>query len=284
MTTEIDIQGNKLFIDGSYYIFYRFYATYNWYRRQNEPDKSEDKSEDKPENITEDKIFIEKYSKIFENTIVSFKKSNNIEWKNVFFAKDCPRQEIFRNNIYDSYKIRPELKSFDNNIFTYTYNILLPKLIEKYKFHIISSNNLEADDVIALLVKKINTLNSSTKFLIITNDNDYVQLHNSVTEIKNLQDKDIKIRASPEYDAEIYLKIKIILGDKSDNIPSIIKKCGIKTAEKLALNPDQLQKIFDKDPDAKKNFERNQKLIDFNYIDEKLKHDYLNQFILKDKN
>ena len=96
--------------------------------------------------------------------------------------------------------------------------------------------------------------------------------------LKNLQDKDLKIRASPDYDAETYLKIKIILGDKSDNIPAIIKKCGIKTAEKLALNPDELNKIFNKDPDAKKNFERNQRLIDFNYIDEKLKKEYLQKF------
>ena len=277
MTTEIDIQGKKLFIDGSYYIFYRFYATYNWYRRQNESDDLENKSE-KNENITEDKIFMEKYAKIFENTIVSLQKSNKIEWKNVFFAKDCPRQDIFRNDIYEGYKIREELKSFDNNIFVYTYNVLIPELVKKYNFNILCSNYLEADDVIALLVKKIHALNATTKFLIITNDNDYVQLHNSVTEIKNLQDKDLKIRASPDYDAETYLKIKIILGDKSDNIPAIIKKCGIKTAEKLALNPDELNKLFDKDPDAKKNFERNQKLIDFNYIDEKLKNKYLERF------
>jgi 5'-3' exonuclease len=268
---EVDIQGKKLFIDGSYYIFYRFFATYNWYRRQNESDDLENKSE----NITEDKIFMEKYAKIFENTIVSLQKSNKIEWNNVFFAKDCPRQDIFRNDFYEGYKIREELKSFDNNIFVYTYNVLIPKLVDKYKFNILCSDKLEADDVIALLVKKIHALNATTKFLIITNDNDYVQLHNSVTEIKNLQDKDLKIRASPDYDAETYLKIKIILGDKSDNIPAIIKKCGIKTAEKLAMNPDELNKIFDKDPDAKKNFERNQRLIDFNYIDEKLKKEYL---------
>lgn len=270
---ELDIQGKKLFIDGSYYIFYRFFATYNWYRKQNESDDL-----NKNENITDDKIFMEKYAKIFENTIVSLQKSNKIEWTNVFFAKDCPRQDIFRNDIYDDYKIREELKSFDNNIFVYTYNVLIPKLVEKYKFNILCSDKLEADDVIALLVKKIHALNASTKFLIITNDNDYVQLHNSVTEIKNLQDKDLKIRASPDYDAETYLKIKIILGDKSDNIPAIIKKCGIKTAEKLALNPDELNKIFNKDPDAKKNFERNQRLIDFNYIDEKLKKEYLQKF------
>ena len=63
-----------------------------------------------------------------------------------------------------------------------------------------------------------------------------------------------------------------------DNIPAIIKKCGIKTAEKLAMNLDELNKIFNKDPDSKKNFERNQQLIDFNYIDEKLKKEYLQKF------
>ena len=55
---ELDIQGKKLFIDGSYYIFYRFFATYNWYRKQNESDDL-----NKNENITDDKIFMEKYAK-----------------------------------------------------------------------------------------------------------------------------------------------------------------------------------------------------------------------------
>ena len=65
------------------------------------------------------------------------------------------------------------------------------------------------------------------------------------------------------------------MGDKSDNIPSIIKKCGPKTAEKLALNNSELIKLFEKNTDAKKQYDINRSLIDFNYINRIIKNEFL---------
>ena len=43
------------------------------------------------------------------------------------------------------------------------------------------------------------------------------------------------------------LEIKIICGDKSDNIPGCFKRCGVKTAMKCIENRDELTKKFKKD-------------------------------------
>jgi 5'-3' exonuclease len=262
--TIINLSGNNLFIDGSYFIFYRYYAILNWYKLQDESDDID------ISKILDKKQFIEKYDKMFERTIIDLKKKHDIIWENVFFVKDCPRDQIFRNEIFPDYKGNRENSSFNGNIFIHTYEKLLPSLIEKYGFKTLCALNLEADDVIAIITKKL-----QEKVIIITNDNDYIQLCNDNTSIINLQGKYIKDRVNCD-DPSIYLKMKIIQGDKSDNIPSIMKKCGPVTAKKLANNDEELEKFFIKNPSARVQFDINQRLIDFNYIDEKLKNNFLN--------
>jgi DNA polymerase-1 len=123
---------------------------------------------------------------------------------------------------------------------------------------------------------------------IITNDNDYIQLmnidrlsdinQNNVLMIKNLQDKSICDRVNCS--SQIYINVKKILGDKSDNIPSITRKCGEKTAFKLASNQDMLNNLLEKDRDAKKQYELNDLLIDFKNIPEEYCCDIKNKTVI----
>ena len=62
-------------------------------------------------------------------------------------------------------------------------------------------------------------------------------------------------------------------GDKSDNIPQVFKKCGIKTAIKCWDNKEFFNDKM-KDNDTKNNYERNRKLIDFNNIPKKLQKEF----------
>ena len=69
--------------------------------------------------------------------------------------------------------------------------------------------------------------------------------------------------------AEQDLFCKIVIGDKSDDIPGIFKKCGPKTAiryfnDKMAF--DKQLKI----ENAYEKYEKNKKLVDFNEIPEDL--------------
>jgi 5'-3' exonuclease len=266
MSVPVNLNGKKLFIDGSYYVFYRYYAIYGWYTRQ-------DGAIIDATNIIGNETFMEKYSKMFEKYLTDLQKNHKISWSDVFFVKDCPREEIFRYNLYKEYKSTRNLKKFNGDIFKFTYNTLLPTLQKKYGFNTLIGKNLEADDVIALLTKQIRSLNPDTNIVIITDDNDYIQLCDSNTYIVNLKNKALHERVA--YDPQTYLKIKIIIGDVSDNIPPIFKKCGPKTAEKLAKNEEELVIFFEKHPSAKEQFELNKKLIDFNFIDEEAAKNFL---------
>lgn len=285
---------NIILIDTSYYVFYRYYATYNWYRKQNIGSTTYE-----TEHIMEDPVFSEKYVKMFEKHILDVCKTNGVNIKdkntnkNVVFVKDCSREHIWRHKFIQGYKATRDdkTKTFDKNVFVYTYQHVLPALIEKYGFQTISNKCLEADDVIAIITHKLleqQYHERKVHITIITNDNDYIQLltHPSLKQgdgrstliIKNMQDKNICERTgcSPE----IYIEIKKILGDKSDNIPCITSKCGEKTSYKLATDKSLLDKLFKSCPNAKKQYELNHLLIDFNCIPNDLKEEVENKLII----
>lgn len=96
----------------------------------------------------------------------------------------------------------------------------------------------------------------------ITGDYDYKQLLN----IKNLTIYNLKGQEFIVEDTKLFLETKIIMGDKSDNIPAIAKKVGPVTAAKLAKDPEALDLFFSKHPGANAQYTLNQKLINFDYI------------------
>ena len=105
---------------------------------------------------------------------------------------------------------------------------------------------------------------------IIASDMDYLQLSNERVQIYNLKYKKLtdskKWSGNPEKD----LFMKIAMGDKSDNIPGVFKKCGPKTAEKYWNDKEKFYKTLEEDIEAKERFDRNTKIIDFNQIPQDL--------------
>ena len=287
--------GGIILVDTSYYVFYRYYATYNWYRKQNQGFETE--------RIMDDPIFVDKYVKMFEKHILDVCKNNGITRKdgaynNVVFVKDCSRDQIWRHQHTDGYKATRDekTKTFNKDVFVHTYQKVLPDLVGKYGFQTIGHRCLEADDVIAIITDRLLNLSQDTivsqpiSITIITNDNDYIQLfnHPSLKQagnekqtklvIKNMQDKNICERTGCTPD--VYIEVKKILGDKSDNIPSITSKCGDKTALKLATDRALLEKLFASTPAAKKQYELNNLLIDFGCIPQDLKEEVVNKITI----
>ena len=94
---------------------------------------------------------------------------------------------------------------------------------------------------------------------------DYLQLANEHTHIYNLKYKKLTDSKNSFNDCKKDLFCKIVIGDKSDNIPGIFKKCGIKTAEKLYDDPDLFIKKLNQE-NSTKEYERNKQLVDFNQL------------------
>jgi 5'-3' exonuclease len=253
-----------LFIDLSYYIFYRFYALRNWYKRSQEDELD-------VENIMENELFINKYHKLFKENIKKIQKKHNIQNSLVIFGKDCRRYDIWRNEYYDEYKKNRDDKNrtFNPNIFIYTYEKIIPEL-EKDNIKTLCADNAEGDDIIAVLKKKYRDKYEELPIYIITNDHDYLQLFDNNTYIYNLQGLNLRTKSRGE---EIDLKLKILQGDTSDNISSIFnKRISINKILEYVYDNEKLEKYLEENEDSKKLYQRNKLLIDFNMIPENIKY------------
>ena len=67
---DIWSDGNIMLVDSSYCSFYRYYATILWYKRANPDVKVDNKYE-----WHKDKIFMDKYEKIYLNSLMKIKKN-----------------------------------------------------------------------------------------------------------------------------------------------------------------------------------------------------------------
>jgi 5'-3' exonuclease len=136
--------------------------------------------------------------------------------------------------------------------------------------------HLEADDCIALSVKYLlQKYDTSCQIYIITSDKDYLQLSADNVHLYNLSYKNIAASKSSTGNPETDLQIKIIMGDSSDNIPSIFPKCGPKTAQKCIDDPVFFLKKMSENPEIyQKQYELNQLLVDFNKIPDYLQSEF----------
>jgi 5'-3' exonuclease len=135
-----------------------------------------------------------------------------------------------------------------------------------FPFHAIKLNTIEADDIIAYLIKNSSP---SDENVILTRDGDYIQLlQYPNTKIYNPIDRKWMQSANPIHD----LQVKICMGDKSDNITAIRPRMGIATAEKfvesgeldklLVEARDDIQKFGKPRDEVAANYFTNEKLID----------------------
>ena len=268
---RIDINDTDpiLFIDMSYYIFYRFFALCAWWKRAY-PDEPLD-----IEKILDNNIFINKYHKLFIENIKKITKKYRIQNANIIFAKDCRRYNIWRNEYYEDYKKSRDDKNkrFNKDIFIYTYDKIVPDL-KKLDISIAINKNAEADDVIAILKKVIRNRNYKIPIYIITNDHDYLQLFDDSTYIYNL--KGLNLRTESRGNSKLDLQFKIFRGDTSDNItPVVSRKMRDDKLIDLIYNKNLFNEFFKENQELKKIYDRNELLIDFNKIPKNISDDII---------
>jgi 5'-3' exonuclease len=250
----MDFTQDFVLLDLSSYIFYRIYAMQRWMITAKIDD-----------SFTIEQ-FRSKFTKLFEQFLKQSSKKLKVPLNNVILARDCPRNEIWRMKIYPEYKQNrnKNFQTFDPMIFAYTYNELLPSLVEKHKMQLIGCDNAEGDDIIAIISRRLKTKDITTYILSL--DNDLLQLQDDNVRVFDFQLKPLA-KAPTLRIMDIYLKWKTILGDDSDNIPSIDKRIGKITAERLARSPELLKEKLSNQT-VLQNYKRNDLLINFDHIPE----------------
>lgn len=250
-----------LIIDGSYYNFFRFYAVMQWFGLSHS-----DVVLDNPLDNTD---FVAKFRSMFVEKIYEFQKKLSWDTCVKIVAKDCPRKDIWRNQLFGSYKkSRDKAKVFYGGPF---FKMAYDELYEAAGIDtVVSYPQLEADDCAALTVRRILESVPGAEIVIMTGDMDYLQLASEQVTIINMKYQDLTQSKNATGNPDMDKFCKIVCGDKSDDIPGVFNKCGIKTAIKLYSDKVAFQKKLEQEHDASDRYELNKRLVDFDLIPSEL--------------
>lgn len=255
---------NFLLIDGSYYIFFRYYALLNWWRFSGKAEEGKDA------HVNEE--FVNRFDSVFTSKIEEIRKKLKMKNCVTIVGRDCPRSEIWRMGILPQYKgNRDKDGDFEGSLFF--ARAYMNKLFEAAGATVVKHDHLEADDCLALTARHILDTYPTAEITIIASDMDYLQLAGPRLRIIDLKYNDLSKSKGSTGDCTKDLFCKIVCGDKSDNIPGIFKKCGPKTAHSLYDDKDKFMKRL-KEEGAEETFVRNQVLIDFDHIPDELAKSY----------
>lgn len=196
------------------------------------------------------------YFPLYKHNRKAIRESSDLDWPKIIEMMD---------------KFREELKEY------FPYKVLLAEWAE-------------ADDIIAYMIK--NYQNETN--LIFSGDSDFCQLHRfpNVKQYSAQQQKFITVD-----DPYLILKEKIIKGDRSDGVPNILSDDNVFltgnrqnsiASVKLKSWLNQPAKSFCINETMKRNWDRNQKLIDLNFIPDDIintirEQDQFEKNIRKDK-
>ena len=264
-----------IFIDGSYFCFYRYHSLLTWWRNAN-PEEI-----DVLQDPIQNPKFVEKFKKTFIKNVENIPKGLQLD-KQVkpilIVGKDCKRENIWRNELFPKYKATRANGKDDGFMggpfFKMAYEEQL--FIQGGARSVLKHPRLEADDCIAITVKHLLQTYPLCDIYIITSDKDYLQLASERVHLFNLAFKDLTQQKSCTGNPECDLFCKIVTGDISDNIPSVFSKCGPKTALKYYNNKELFEKKLLESEAYRHQYELNRRIIDFNYIPEELVSEFMN--------
>jgi hypothetical protein len=217
------------------------------------------------------------------NTIRTYvKKYKESYGSNVVIA--CDSRHYWRKEIFPHYKANRK-KHRDNSGHDWTkifdcLNKIKEELKENSPYKVIEIDTCEADDIISVLAQKYHTVEN---IMILSSDKDFAQLQKfqNVSQFSPIMKKELK-----ENFPEKQLKELIIRGDKNDGIPNILSDDDVFIVGKRQkpIMEVKLTNWLNQKPDdfcddyMKRNFNRNQMLIDLTMIPKELSEKVINVY------
>ena len=125
---------NIILVDTSYMSFYRFFAILRWYQFAHKDDFKKTKEIDNYD-WSENKVFMEKYKKMFLESIEKLLKKKIISNSIIVFCCDSQRGKLWRKDLYPEYKegrIDMSIKNNFKSVFKYTFKKLIPNINRIY--------------------------------------------------------------------------------------------------------------------------------------------------------
>ncbi len=201
-------------------------------------------------------------------------------------GKHSWRKQIFPNYKANRKKNREQSGHDWETIFD-VINHIKSELKEFMPYKLLELETAEADDVIAVLIRKMERIvgpNHAKKILIVSGDKDFIQLHNEwVKQYNPILNKYVGKDETPS----IYIKEHILKGDRSDGVPNILSDDNVfvEGRRQRPLSKKRINELIcagflytSLNDEEQKNYDRNQKLIDLTYIPQELEEKIKSEF------
>ena len=214
------------------------------------------------------------------NSVRMYRTMFNEDYGEIVLAYDSRaywRKEIFPQYKSNRRKNREEDDKDWDSIFG-VLNSIKEEIKEFLPYKVVEVYGAEADDVIATLCKHY----QSEKVMIVSGDKDFIQLQ-KYDNVK--QYSPITKKLVDGVDPKVYIKEHVLKGDKSDGVPNVLSPDHTFTDDlrQRPLTSKKLESILAQDIDElddeiKRNYQRNDKLINLDNIPKTLESEILNSF------
>ena len=212
------------------------------------------------------------------NSLLSYKKKFSSEYGELVIA--CDNKNVWRKKVFPYYKAnRKKVKENSDtdwkSIFECLSNIR-EELKTFFPYKVVDVESAEADDVIATI-----TRNSDEKTLILSGDKDFIQLHS-----KNVDQYDPVRKKFIKHDnPRTFLFEHILKGDSGDGIPNILSNDDvfISGTRQKPMTAKRIKNymetpLAEMDNESRRNFQRNEMLIDLKFTPKEIQDMILDQF------
>jgi hypothetical protein len=202
------------------------------------------------------------------NSVRNYQKKYAPEYGEITLCTDAAHP--WRRDYYPLYKANRkktrEASDMDWKLIFDTLQTVKDEIRDNFPYRYMYVENCEADDIIAILVKKYAP---HEKVLIVSGDKDFQQLHKypNVKQWSPNLNKMIKCE-----DPDLFLREHILTGDKSDGVPNILSSDDCfdlwirQTPLRKPVKDKYLRITIEKDDKYYRNYLRNQTLIDLEFI------------------
>lgn len=215
------------------------------------------------------------------NSIRNYQKRYAGDYGQIVLCTDASnpwRREFFPAYKANRKKAREE-SDMDWGLVFDTLQTVKDEIRDNFPYHYMYVERCEADDIIAILTKKL--VAEGEQVLIVSGDKDFQQLHKyeNVTQFSPNLGRMIVCN-----EPETFLKEHILRGDKSDGVPNILSNdnCLDEGIRQTPLRKPVIEKYLritiEKDDKYYRNFLRNQTLIDLEFIPNDIEESILKEF------
>ena len=229
------------------------------------------------------------------STIKSFKKKYGKEYGEVVIC--CDGRKYWRREFFEHYKAgRKKARESSDLNWTLIFDTLSDMrndLAEHFPYRVIHVERAEADDVIAVMAKWTQTnglmqqglMEDPQKVLILSSDGDFIQLqkYDNITQWSPMQKKFVKANKK-----ELHEKIIThIVKASDDGIPNILSKDDVFVLgeRQKPVSQKRLDEFLElgfaacKNDEERRNWHRNQTLVDFEFIPEDVSKEIVDAYL-----